>query len=304
MPYFGPLLKIVIKRCCCCCKRKGYKANTHLNPYFPFERRYASMLATVYIVCTYGISMPALFIVGCVIMTIQTVLDRLLIVYFFKPKVEHNDILNRMTLDIMKYALFTMCFIGALAIASNHNTITETHRPLWYLNEFFLDFLIWNTPQLLIYIGMMILAFFIVMDIVVRDSERHGKFLYSITKTQSVYLQRISNLDRKLWICMEHYRRNELGIRMTSDETLELLKSTPGKPFKASNDPISYDILADPTQRAELRYIPYVFCKPDETEQSKQISLTVHSSYTTTMMEDFCIDEAANMSVVDIKTTI
>lgn len=68
---------------------------------------------------------------------------------------------------------------------------------------------------------------------------------------------------------MEHYRRTELGIRMTSDETLEILKKTPGRPFKTANDPISYDILADPLQRAELRFIPHVYCKPEEEEQSK-----------------------------------
>ena len=183
MPYFGVCMKLAIKRCCCCCKRKSYKPNTHLNPYFPLERRYASMLATVFIVCTYGVSMPALFLVGCIIMAIQTVMDRLLIVYFYRPKVEHNDILNRTTLQIMKYALFTMCFIGALAIASNFNTISDEVNPIWYVNEFPLYFKVWNTPQLLIYIGMMILAFYIVVDVVVRDSNRHGKFLASITKT-------------------------------------------------------------------------------------------------------------------------
>lgn len=44
MPYAGTVLKIAIRRCCCCCKRKNYKPNTHLNPEFPMERRYASML--------------------------------------------------------------------------------------------------------------------------------------------------------------------------------------------------------------------------------------------------------------------
>lgn len=70
MPYVGPLLKIAIKRCCCCCRRKNFKPNTHLNPEFPLERRYAAILMTVYNVFTYGVSMPALFVVAAIIFVI------------------------------------------------------------------------------------------------------------------------------------------------------------------------------------------------------------------------------------------
>lgn len=70
MPYAGPLIKIAKRRCCCCCKRKGYRANTHLNEEFPIERRYASILTTVMICLTYGVAMPGLFLVASVILVI------------------------------------------------------------------------------------------------------------------------------------------------------------------------------------------------------------------------------------------
>ena len=63
MPYLGSSIKIAKSRCCCCCKRKNYKPNTHLNPVFPIERRYASLIATSFICFSYGLTMPVLFIV-------------------------------------------------------------------------------------------------------------------------------------------------------------------------------------------------------------------------------------------------
>jgi hypothetical protein len=64
MPYLGPMIKVLSRRGCCCCRRKSYDPKTHLNEEFPLERRYASILTTVFIVFTYGIAMPALFIVA------------------------------------------------------------------------------------------------------------------------------------------------------------------------------------------------------------------------------------------------
>jgi len=63
MPYLGSSIKIAKSRCCCCCKKKNYKPNTHLNPVFPIERRYASLIATSFICFSYGLTMPVLFIV-------------------------------------------------------------------------------------------------------------------------------------------------------------------------------------------------------------------------------------------------
>lgn len=64
LQYIGPVLRIMFKRCCCCCKRKNYKPNTHLNSEFSMERRYATILTTVFICFNYGFAIPALFLVA------------------------------------------------------------------------------------------------------------------------------------------------------------------------------------------------------------------------------------------------
>lgn len=117
MPYIGILIKIAVKRCCCCCKRKSYKPNTHLNPEFPLERRYASLLTLVMISLTYGVCIPGLFIVASGILITQMIIDKLLITYFYKERVEHNDLLNRSALRIMKYSLGAFLLFGGEAIA-------------------------------------------------------------------------------------------------------------------------------------------------------------------------------------------
>lgn len=62
-------------------------------------------------------------------------MDKLLITYFYKERVEHNDLLNRTLLTILKYALFVYLFMGGLAIASNYNTIDNSViKPLEYTN--------------------------------------------------------------------------------------------------------------------------------------------------------------------------
>ena len=70
LPYAGPLLKILFRRGICCCRRKDYKPNTHLNEDFPFVRRYATILNTVFICFTYGFGIPLLFIVTFFILLI------------------------------------------------------------------------------------------------------------------------------------------------------------------------------------------------------------------------------------------
>jgi len=123
LPYAGPLLKILFRRGICCCRRKDYKPNTHLNEEFPFVRRYATILSTVFICFTYGFGIPLLFIVTFFIILVQYILDKLLITYYFKERVEQNDLLNRTALNILKYGIVVFMFFGGWIITSNHCTV-------------------------------------------------------------------------------------------------------------------------------------------------------------------------------------
>jgi len=171
MPYLGICVKIAKRRCCCCCKRKNYKPNTHLNPEFPIERRYASLIATSFICFSYGLAMPVMFITFTALIGTQIVMDKLLITYFYKERVERNDLMNRKFLSILKYALFAYMFIGGLALASNYATISnEIVLPLDYSNMHYLFFKIWAAPEILLYNSVCLLAFFITLDLIVTQS--------------------------------------------------------------------------------------------------------------------------------------
>lgn len=146
MPYLGPLLKVLFRRGCCCCKRKNYDPKTHLNPEFPLERRYASILTTVFIVFTYGVAMPALFVVATGIFIFQSIADKLLITYYYKERVEHNDLLNRSAVKFMKYAIFMFLFVGGLAIATNYCTLENLAPSINFTNMSLECLRFWEIP--------------------------------------------------------------------------------------------------------------------------------------------------------------
>lgn len=102
------------------------------------------------------------------------------------------------------------------------------------------------------------------MDLVVRDSSNHGKFVDKITRSDSYYFSRLSNLDRKRWVCEEHYRRQKLGIRTLSDETMSVMLATPGKRMRQANDPMNFDMLMDQSWASLWRYCPMVLCQEDQ----------------------------------------
>lgn len=141
LPYAFPVLKILISRCCCCCKRKDYKPNRKIHPEFNFERRYAQLITTQCIVCTYAYSMPIIAFVAFFVLIVQLVLDKLLITYYYKERIEHNDLLNRTAMRIIKFAIVVFYLFGALAMASNYCTVhNDDGAVLNYVNEFLVCF--------------------------------------------------------------------------------------------------------------------------------------------------------------------
>ena len=153
-----------------------------------------------------------------------------MITYFYREKVEHNDLLNRTVLVILKYSIFCLCLFGGLALASNYNTVENYYPPIRYANMWIVDFRIWTGPQIIIYTGCVFLILFLLFDAVFRR-EGHNKFVQKVTSEESNFFKRLSNIERKRWICEEHYRRENLGIRLLSDEQLDQLKKTVGRSF-------------------------------------------------------------------------
>ena len=120
MPLLGPSIKALCRRGCCCCKKSNYRPERHLNPPFAIERRYAGIINTCFLVSSYSFSLPILPFVGSVVLGLQYVVDKLLITYYYKETVEHNDLMNRTALRIIKYGIAVFYFYGGMAIAANY----------------------------------------------------------------------------------------------------------------------------------------------------------------------------------------
>lgn len=137
MPYAGILLKLMYKRCCCCCKRKSFKPERNKNPEFNMERRYAAILNTIFMVFTFSYSMPGLPMVAVFVLSIQYVLDKLLITYYFKERIEHNDFLNRTFLMITQFSIVVFYIFSAYTCMANYCTIANIpDTKITYSTEF------------------------------------------------------------------------------------------------------------------------------------------------------------------------
>lgn len=68
-------------------------------------------------------------------------------------------------------------------------------------------------------------------------------------KHNETYFSRLSNLERKRWICEDHYLRENYGICSISDEALKVLKETQGRVYKFADDPRDYNILSNELYR-------------------------------------------------------
>merc|ERR1740117_1556730 len=125
LQYIGPVIKVLTRRGCCCCVRKNYKLNKNTNSCFSFERRYGTLITTVFTCFTYGLAIPTLFLTASIVFWIQFCLDKILITYYYKEQVVHNDLLNRFTLRILKYAVVMFLIFGAWAMKANYCTISN-----------------------------------------------------------------------------------------------------------------------------------------------------------------------------------
>lgn len=112
LPFSGPIISVVFKRCCCCCKRKNYKLKKYLNPEYPLERRYGNKLATTFTAFTYGFAIPSIFVVAAVVFGFVYIVDKLLITFYFKERVIHNNLLDRFSLRMIKYVIVVFFYFA------------------------------------------------------------------------------------------------------------------------------------------------------------------------------------------------
>lgn len=213
MPLLGPSLKIAKNRGCCCCKKKNYKPNRNLNPVFAMERRYAMVLNTMFLVFTYGFSLPALPIVGIVVISIQYFADKMMITYYFKERVEHEDLLNRIVLKVVKFGICVFYIIGALVLAQGYCTVyNDDSLNLKYVTEFTNCFQMWTMPRIMIAAGSIFFFVIVGLEFTVGVQKSQEWFKREVVHREENFFQRMSDSDRKYILATEHYRRKKYGI--------------------------------------------------------------------------------------------
>ena len=220
MPYLGPVIKILIRRGCCCCRRKDYKSRTHMNAEFSMERRYATILTTCFICFNYGFAIPMLFIVASCVLLAQYIIDKLLVTYYYKERVEHNDYLNRWTLKVLKYGIVSFLFFAAFAMHSNYCALNNIEQTIDYMNQFCVCTGWWKEPITLATCSLFCFIFFVAYDLwTIRTSKKSvAEEIRTLAQEEDKsYFSRLSNIDRKRWICHEHFCRKNYGIQTISD---------------------------------------------------------------------------------------
>lgn len=206
LQYIGPLLKIGCRRGCCCCKRKGYKLNKNLNQEFSFERRYGTVITTVFTCFTYGFAIPMLFILASVVFIVQFIMDKMLISFYYKERVVHNDLLNRSSLRVIKYAVCVFLYFGGSAMRSNYCTVSNQPGSVSFSTEFLDCRHMWS-KVVIMYCAAFVFSFFFIMhdlysqNICLQTNEGKSLQYKRIPGFNLNYFSRLSNLDRKRWIC-------------------------------------------------------------------------------------------------------
>ena len=111
-PYIGVLFDIVSVRVL----RKKERS----QKVFQIEKKYAQILNTICVCCTYGFGVPILFVSAMLAVSVLVAFDKALIAYWFKPLPLQSDLLNRSFLTILKYAPVILLLSTATFIKQNY----------------------------------------------------------------------------------------------------------------------------------------------------------------------------------------
>lgn len=128
-------------------------------------RKYASLLTTAYTTFTFGFSMPVLFIFATLSFSTQFIIDKLLITYFYKQKVEHNDLLNRSFLKALKYAPVVFFFVAGKSCKENYCAVNNQVHEIKYTNHFPACTGVWPVVSFLYALGSFYLTLMVVIEV-------------------------------------------------------------------------------------------------------------------------------------------
>jgi hypothetical protein len=140
-------------------------------------RKYASLLTTAYTTFTFGFSMPILFTLATLSFSFQFIVDKLLITYYYKQKVEHNDFLNRNFLKALKYSPVIFFCVAARSCDENYCAVTNVVHEIKYTNHLPACTGTTQVTTMLYTIGFSYLAIMIAIELAMFFRRRKLKFI-------------------------------------------------------------------------------------------------------------------------------
>lgn len=132
IPYIAVFIDLIVNKCC------RRRARSELQ--FKVERKYAQILSSICVICTFGFGIPLLFVYTLVPLVFYLFLDKILLVYWYKPVPMQSDILTRTFMIIFKYVPILLLVLTSLTILNSyciaHNfEYTKFYTMLFVLNK-------------------------------------------------------------------------------------------------------------------------------------------------------------------------
>ena len=125
----------------------------------------------------------------------------MLITYYYKQKLEHNDLLNRSFLKILKYSPVVFFCVGARSCFENYCAVTNVVHEIRYTNHFPACSGATSVSTALYIIGFTYLGILATIEIVLVFRRRKIKFIdLKQIRGGTNYFSRLSNVNRKRWL--------------------------------------------------------------------------------------------------------
>ncbi len=165
-------------------------------------RKYSTILTITFVMFTYGFTIPSLFFAGTIGLSCQYIFDRLLVTYYYKQNVLHNDRLQRSAIKVLKYAVCLFFVLGAATISQNDCTLNNNHiQPITNTNSIQTCHRFGELSIFMVIFSFIVLILLGISDFITAKRKKYSED--EITQGGTYYFSRLSNVDRKWWIAEE-----------------------------------------------------------------------------------------------------
>ena len=116
---------------CTSCKSAQQYAELRSGPELQVNERYANVQMIVFVSMTYGVSMPVLFPLCFIFLLVNYIMERLMVIYFYRKPPMLDDELNNRALQMMKWAALLFALNGYWVFSNRQifsNDITPKTR--------------------------------------------------------------------------------------------------------------------------------------------------------------------------------